>query len=312
MINEIRQTVLYILAKDNNGYITPDEFNKYAQTAQIEVFTEYFRLYNLYKNRMKLGRIYSGYADMVKQLEQTIDYFSLNAPITKVVTPAKFTATIVAGVIVSASIADGGAGFVPNTSGSLVIAGPVGSGAIINYTVDSLGNVSTVVVANGGTSYTTVVLSMPNTASTTYNLPSDWYLINAIYSLGFEVKPIAQDKVKNLLRSNLTSPTAEYPNYLMRGNSIAVYPTSISNELELFYVRYPRIPNWTYSTIANGEPIFNVNDPLYQDFEVSASEMYKLVMMICQYCGVQIREPEVVQYAMAQEQLVEQNDNTKT
>ena len=312
MINEIRQTVLYILAKDNNGYITPDEFNKYAYTAQVEVFTEYFRLYNLYKNRMKLGRIYSGYADMVKQLEQTIDYFSLNVPLPKALTPATFAVTIVAGVIVGVVITDGGRGYPASVAGSLIITGPTGSGGNITYTTDALGNISTVTIVNGGTLYTTVTLTVGGSLSTTYNLPSDWYLINAVYNDGNEVRPIAQDKIKNLLRSNLTAPTEEYPYYLMRGNALEVYPTTVDTDLELFYVRYPRVPNWTYLAITNGEPIFNANDPLYQDFEVADSEYYKLVTKILQYCGVQIREADVVQYAVQQEQIIETNDTSKT
>lgn len=312
MINEVRQTVLYILAKDNNGYVTPDEFNKYAYTAQMEVFTEYFTEYNLYKNRMKLGRIYSGYADMVKQMEQTIDYFSLNVPITKVVTPATFAVTIVGGVITGVTITDGGAGYTPSLAGALIITGPTGSGASINYTTDTLGNVNAVTIVSGGTLYTTVTLSVSASTSSTYNLPADWYLINVVYNGDNEVRPIAQEKLKNLLRSNLTAPTTEYPNYILRGNSLAVYPTTITSPLELFYVRYPRTPNWTYSNITNGEPIFNISDPLYQDFEVADSEFYKLVIKICQYCGVQIREEQVVQYTTQQEQISEQNEVAKT
>ncbi len=312
MINEVRQAVLYILAKDNNGYVTPDEFNKYAYTAQMEVFTEYFTEYNLYKNRMKLGRIYSGYADMVKQMEQTIDYFSLNVPIAKALTPATFAVTIVGGVIVGVTITDGGSGYLANISGTLTITGPTGAGGNISYTTDSLGNVNSTTINNGGILYTTVVLTVGGSVSTTYNLPSDWYLIDAVYYGGVEVKPIAHGKLKNLLNSNLTAPTATYPVYLMRGNAMAVYPTTITDPIELFYVRYPRTPNWSYSSITNGEPIFNINDPLYQDFEVADSEFYKLVNKICQYCGVQIREAEVVQYMAGQEQISEVNEVNKT
>lgn len=100
--------------------------------------------------------------------------------------------------------------------------------------------------------------------------------------------------------------------YVLRGNALTVYPSTIEDPIELFYVRYPRTPNWTYSAITNGEPIFNINDPSYQDFEVADSEFYKLVNKICQYCGVQIREAEVVQYMAGQEQISEANEVNKT
>ena len=31
-----------ILNKDNNGYITPEEFNSFAKQAQLEIFNQYF------------------------------------------------------------------------------------------------------------------------------------------------------------------------------------------------------------------------------------------------------------------------------
>lgn len=314
MINEVYQTVKYILAKDNNGIVTPDEFNKYAYTAQVEVFTEYFRLLNLYRNRMKLGRIYEGYSDLMKQLEQTIEYFSLNVPLEKEVTPATFSVTIVLGVITGVSITNGGSGYTSNIAGAVTISGPTGTGASITYTTDSLGNVDSVTIVNGGTGYTTVSLSITSATSTSYNLPSDWYYINAVNYGDVEVKEIAQHKLKNLLRSNLTAPTFAYPNYVLRGNAITIYPDTgtTGDTVTLYYIRWPRTPNWTYSAITNGEPIFNINDPSYQDFEVSESEVYKLIMKICQYCGVQIREEQVVQYTQQQELLTEQNDNAKT
>jgi hypothetical protein len=63
------------------------------------------------------------------------------------------------------------------------------------------------------------------------------------------------------------------------------------------------VPKWTYVTLANGEPIFNQSQADYQDFEVPAEDEYKLVTKILQYCGVSIRETEVTQFAMAQEQM---------
>jgi hypothetical protein len=51
-----------------------------------------------------------------------------------------------------------------------------------------------------------------------------------------------------------------------------------------------------------GEPSFDQSQPDYQDFELPLEDEYKLSMKILQYCGVSIRESEVTQFAMAQEQ----------
>ena len=57
MINEIRNTVLAIINKNNNGYLTPEEFNLFAEQAQLEVFESYFFDFNNWivkKNQRKI------------------------------------------------------------------------------------------------------------------------------------------------------------------------------------------------------------------------------------------------------------------
>jgi hypothetical protein len=305
MIDDVRQAVLYILNKDNNGYITPDEFNKYANMAQLEIFEEYFERYNKYVNRLKAGQINEGYADLVKQMDQAIDYFTSNVLISKSVEPATFVASIASGAIVGITITNSGGGYPASTTGSLVITGN-GASAAATYTIDALGNVSSVSITNPGTGYTAAAISMPTSlASTTYNLPNDWYLVNVVYYNGNEVQHVEQQKLNYLLNSNLTAPTARYPYYVMHGNHINVYPTTISTPIELYYIRYPKTPNWTFEMSVE-IPVFNGSDPLYQDFEISESEFYKIVVKILEYSGVQIREAEVVQYASNQEQVRQQ------
>ena len=36
-INVVRNVVMFILNKNNNGYITPDEFNMYCHLAQLDI-----------------------------------------------------------------------------------------------------------------------------------------------------------------------------------------------------------------------------------------------------------------------------------
>ena len=40
----------------------------------------------------------------------------------------------------------------------------------------------------------------------------------------------------------------------------------------------------------------------YEDFELPLEDTYRLVMKILQYCGISIREAEVAQFGMIQEQ----------
>ena len=72
MINEVRNTVMAILNKDNNGYVTPEEFNLFAKQAQLELFEEYFYDYKNALNLQNKRLSNSGYADIPKQLAEVI------------------------------------------------------------------------------------------------------------------------------------------------------------------------------------------------------------------------------------------------
>lgn len=82
MINSVRNTVMSIINKDNNGYITPEEFNSFAKQAQLEIFNQYFVDFKNSKIADFKVMQTSGYSDITKQIDQTIDYFSKNVQLT--------------------------------------------------------------------------------------------------------------------------------------------------------------------------------------------------------------------------------------
>jgi hypothetical protein len=227
MINSVRNTVMSIINKDNNGYITPEEFNSFAKQAQLEIFNQYFVDFKNSKlGDYKLGET-SGYSDITKQLDQTIDYFSKNVPL----------------------------------------------------------------VYNSGTQ--------------TFAMPAGWFLLNALYYNQKEIEHLDQRNVYKLLQSNLTAPNTLYPAYVMQGNDITIYPLTIVNNVETYYVRFPYDPKWTY-TVVNGSPLFNQSANDYQDFELTTSDFPKLVVKICEYAGTSIREQEVVANAKQEEMYIDQ------
>ncbi len=75
MINEVRNAVMFILNKDNNGYLSPAEFNSFATLAQLEVFEELFQNTNnsLIKRNNRTAN--SGVADISKKDSQGLDRF---------------------------------------------------------------------------------------------------------------------------------------------------------------------------------------------------------------------------------------------
>lgn len=227
MINSVYNTVLNIVAKERNGFITPEEFNSFAKQSQLELFQQYFYDFQQSKIKDMKGMETSGYSDITKQIDQTIDFFSSNTDL----------------------------------------------------------------VYNG--------------VDFKFDLPENFFLLNVLYYNGKEVTHVDQGKLHYLLNSNLTAPTTTYPTYVMQGSQVTVYPTTITDDINIYYVRYPADPKWTY-TVVNGSPLFNQSANDYQDFELAISDFPKLVVKICEYAGVSIREMDVVTAARAEEAYTDQ------
>ena len=71
-IDTVYQRVLALANKEQRGYITPQEFNLFANQAQMDIFEQYF--YDLNQFRRIPGND-TVYADMVNILEDKIDIF---------------------------------------------------------------------------------------------------------------------------------------------------------------------------------------------------------------------------------------------
>jgi len=243
MINEVRNTVLSILNKNNNGYLTPEEFNLFANQAQLEVFEGYFFSLANWKKKQNQRMSGENYADIVKEMEEVLDTFTVSSALTHV-------------------------------------------------------------------------------ASGKFTLPNDWYTLlkvevvpNVTPATYTEIERVSQAKISKLLSSNLTSPNTSYPAYVVgpepisspvgaTANSLQVYPQSITSDVLLTYVRYPKTPAWTYNTIgADGDPVFNPSSASYQDFELPLSDAIDITIKICEYAGISIREQAVVNFEKGEEML---------
>lgn len=81
MINEVRNTVLSILNKDNNGYLTPEQFNLYAASAQNEIFEQINYDYSNSVNKRNSHQHTSGLGDVTKRLAEVINSFRHSTPL---------------------------------------------------------------------------------------------------------------------------------------------------------------------------------------------------------------------------------------
>ena len=71
-VNNIYQTVLLILNKEQRGYMTPIEFNKIATQVQLEIFETYFDSLN---QQIRRPQVNTDYASRVASLDSKISIF---------------------------------------------------------------------------------------------------------------------------------------------------------------------------------------------------------------------------------------------
>jgi len=313
MINSVRNTVQGVLNKNNYGYISPQDFNLYAKQAQMEIFEEYFTAYNKVIN-MENGRVAgTDYADVEQPLAEVLEYFLRSDFLVPVLTPSGFTVNQFSAPSLTTVGYDY---YMINKLLCYTIKRATGQNTAtvpLNQLIDAGAN-----FVNAGVVYGDVVVNLTTLESATVmavtatalDLSSNIFLVigddYAVYaaSSATDAEKVSVGKITMLNNSLLTSPSTIFPVYTLNNlGTITTYPNSIAGygAVNATYFRYPLDPKWTYITLASGEPLFDQSQPDYQDFELPLEEEYKLVQKILQYCGMTIRETEVVQYALGQE-----------
>jgi len=258
-INAVRNTVLAIANKNNYGYISPQDFNLYAKQAQMDMFEDYFYQYNNWINRENNRTSGTGYADIIKGLEEVIDTFSMQVFLGQL-NPVS-TPNVPSGLSGSAVYVLPDDYYLINklyryptlrVRGATSNSTP-GSNLLIDTTQDFFttgvqpGDIVVNTSATGAAPYPATgapglqgwVQNIDNTASPagstivcSANLFVDPAGIGtegyAIYDANniVEVERVSQRKIFNLTSSNLTYPTPQYPCYILDGNLISVYPTT--------------------------------------------------------------------------------------
>jgi len=323
MINSVRNTVLAIANKNNYGYISPQDFNLYAQQAQMDLFEDYFYQYNAWTNKENQRLSGTEYADIVKGLVEVIDSFSVTRSLAQqganlfnlpsdyyLVNKINYYPT----QITSGTTTAAGLNTLTDTNATFVTSGvKVGQQVVNTSALSSYSGFSGFVISVDSETQLTLSYSPFGVAATIGNTYGVFNTTGIV-----EVERVNQNKIFYLNNSPLTAPSTGFPAYVLGGatssvigdantgqlgNTITVYPSTITNNgsVTAEYIRYPLSPKWTYQTLNSGEPLFDINQADYQDFELPLSDEPGIVAKICQYVGIEIRESDVYQFGKQEE-----------
>lgn len=306
MINEVRNTVLSILNKNNYGYISPSDFNLFASQAQMELYEEMFSSYNkivIMENRRESG---VGYADLKRTYEEAMEIFNVTNPLQNFAGSVFFLPSLsttndasylMLKVVCFPTVLKSGTNTsvvayqLVSTTGNFLTANIVPGDVVVNTTTNALAHV---VLVSSNT-----VLTLDNNIFTT--TPANFLVLKS--SAAVEAEKVTHTNSTLLNTSMLTAPSTLFPSYTQQAEVMTVYPVSykVPGQVIANYFRYPFDPKWTYINLAGGEPVFDQTQPDYQDFELPQDYQYKLATKILEYAGMSIRETEVVQFGMTQQ-----------
>ena len=302
-VDTVYKTVLYILNKEQRGYITPDEFNTLGTQVQLEIFEQYFEELN---QQIRVPENDSEYANRVKNLDEKIDIF-------------KRTGSAIYNTdyfylpndnTTAATLTVPGTGY--STSGvPQATTGGSGSGCTVNVVVAAgPGPVTSFTIAVGGSGYQvgdvlTISGGGGNATITISAIDQIVHRVGTIIYDNKEVQRIQRNEFLLVDKSPLTKPTIKYPVYILEGkvtlftnihDKIYVYPTTIQSGVTLSYVTKPTSPVWGYTADpTTGAYIYSSGGST--NFGLHPSEQTNLILQILMYSGVIIRDPQIIQSA---------------
>lgn len=134
------------------------------------------------------------------------------------------------------------------------------------------------------------------------SLPNDLEYIDGVFINGAEAEPIENARQFKLLEKHQNLMVdAQYPIYIQRGRIISALPAiTVTDDVAVSYLRKPLFPKWTYDVV-NGNEVFNPSASDFQDADIDGSEENNLTIKVLAQFGINLKEQDLAQYAIAME-----------
>ena len=291
-IDTVYQRVLAIANKEQRGYITPQEFNLFANQAQLDIFEQYFYDINQF-NRVPGND--TEYSNMLDLLNEKISIFQ------------KYQQSV--------SLDSSAIGTLPSDVYRLGTV--MYTGATYPIELDEISQSDVLDLEKSA--LTRAKLSRPyytRQTKTTIKiypsiLSSSTAVVNGTISGATALVVDGQSSnrsitVDDTVTGTGVSGTVTVVSLIDQNNLVLSSSQSISNDVSLTftpsvkcnYVDKPTTASFDY-TIVNGEALYNSTNSV--DFELHESEETELVLKILELAGISIEDPQLYQAATQQE-----------
>jgi len=138
---------------------------------------------------------------------------------------------------------------------------------------------------------------------TTASLPSFYRLGTVIYNDLIEAQMVERNEWYLIKKAPLVAPTKAQPVFLYEQNKLFVFPTTITTDVQVSYLKKPVLINWAYTVGGLGQFLYDAANSV--NFELHPSEEVDVVTGILLYSGVIIQDPTIIQIAS---QKIQQED----
>tara|TARA_R110000751_G_scaffold241034_2_gene341576 strand:- start:1207 stop:2121 length:915 start_codon:yes stop_codon:yes gene_type:complete len=291
-VDTVYQRVLAIANKEQRGYITPQEFNLFANQAQLDIFEQYFYDINQF-NRVPGND--TEYSNMLDLLNEKISIFQ------------KYQQSV--------SLDSSAIGTLPSDVYRLGTV--MYTGATYPIELDEISQSDVLDLEKSA--LTRAKLSRPyytRQTKTTIKiypsiLSSSTAVVNGTISGATALVVDGQSSnrsitVDDTVTGTGVSGTVTVVSLIDQNNLVLSSSQSISNDVSLTftpsvkcnYVDKPTTASFDY-TIVNGEALYNSTNSV--DFELHESEETELVLKILELAGISIEDPQLYQAASQQE-----------
>ena len=110
-----------------------------------------------------------------------------------------------------------------------------------------------------------------------------------------EIQRLQRNDFYNIEKSPLTASVKAFPTYLYESNKLTVRPISITDSVNVSFIRKPRNVVWNYALGNLGQYVYTAAGS--QQIELNSAEQVEFITRVLFYSGVIIRDPQVIQVA---------------
>lgn len=137
----------------------------------------------------------------------------------------------------------------------------------------------------------------------TATLPDQVQELGSVVYNDREVQRIQKYELYTTNQSPLTAPTEYYPVYIYENKVVTIYPTTVTGNIDVNYLKYPSDPKWGFTIDPNlGNYVYNSINSV--NFELHQSDQPLLIDKILGYAGVMTKDQLSLSMASQKEQQI--------